>query len=130
MFDIGSTELLLIAVVALLVIGPKDLPRVLNTVGKWIAKARAMTGHIRSGLETMAREAELEDMEKQWAAHNERIKTESGDTGSLLEGEMLPLAAEPEPGEGELSQGTPSSDPDQPVLPLEERASIPPGAGL
>lgn len=94
MFDIGSSELLLIAVVALIVIGPKDLPRVLNQIGKWIAKARAMTGHIRSGLETMAREAELEDMEKQWAAHNDRIMVEHGD-GVTSEHAMLPLGDPP-----------------------------------
>lgn len=95
MFDIGSTELLLIAVVALLVIGPKDLPRVLNTVGKWISKARAMTGHIRSGIETMAREAELEDMEKQWAEHNAKIVADHPDQPP----EMMPLASAPDGGE-------------------------------
>lgn len=89
MFDIGSTELLLIAVVALLVIGPRDLPRVLNTVGKWIGKARAMTGHVRAGLETMAREAELEDMEKQWAAQNAKIMVDHPDEPP----EMMPLVA-------------------------------------
>ena len=52
---------------------PKDLPRVLNQLGKWVAKARAMTRHVKSGLETMAREAELEDMERQWAEHNAKI---------------------------------------------------------
>jgi len=93
-FDIGSSELLLIAVVALIVIGPKDLPRVLNQIGKWIAKARAMTGHVRAGLETMAREAELEDMEKQWATHNDRIMAEHGD-GSAAEHTMLPLTDPP-----------------------------------
>ncbi len=76
MFDIGSSELLLIAVVALLVIGPKDLPRVLHTIGQWMAKARAMTGHFKTGLEAMAREVEIEEMEKQWAAHNDRIMKE------------------------------------------------------
>lgn len=94
MFDIGSSELLVIAVVALIVIGPKDLPRVLNQIGKWIAKARAMTGHVRSGLATMAREAELEDMEKQWAAHNDRIMAEHPD-GAASDHTMLPLADPP-----------------------------------
>ena len=88
MFDIGSSELLVIAVVALLVIGPKDLPRVLNQVGKWIGKARSMTRHFKSGLETMAREAELEDMERQWADHNAKIMADH----PLADGEtMRPL---------------------------------------
>ena len=94
MFDIGSSELLVIAVVALIVIGPKDLPRVLHQIGKWIAKARAMTGHVRAGLETMAREAELEDMEKQWAAHNDRIMAEHPHAGTFDDA-MMPLADPP-----------------------------------
>ena len=50
MFDIGPTELLLIVVVAVIVIGPKDLPLALRTAGKWIGKVRKVSGHFRSGL--------------------------------------------------------------------------------
>ena len=73
MFDIGYSELLLIAVVALVVIGPKDLPNVMRTVGKWVGKARGMARHFRSGIDTMMREAELEEMEKKWREDNDRI---------------------------------------------------------
>ena len=73
MFDIAPTELLLVAVVALVVIGPKDLPRVMRTVGQWVGRARGMARHFRSGIDTMIREAELEDLEKKWKAENERI---------------------------------------------------------
>jgi sec-independent protein translocase protein TatB len=73
MFGIDSTELAVIALVALLVIGPKDLPRVMRYVGNWLAKGRAMTRHVRAGFDTMMREAELEEMQKQWAAQNEAI---------------------------------------------------------
>ncbi|MDQ8758209.1 Sec-independent protein translocase protein TatB [Sphingosinicella sp. LHD-64] len=76
MFGIDSGELLIIAVVALLVIGPKDLPRVMRTVGHWVGRARGMARHFRSGLDTMIREAELEEMEQQWKANNERIMRE------------------------------------------------------
>lgn len=85
MFDIAPTELLIVAVVALVVIGPKDLPRVMRTVGNWAAKARGMARHFRSGLDTMMREAELEEMEKKWKAENERIMRE------------FPAAGEPTP---------------------------------
>src|ERR671921_28286 len=71
MFDIGYSELLLIAVVALIVIGPKDLPRVMRTVGQWVGRARGMARHFRSGIDTMMREAELEEMEKKWREENE-----------------------------------------------------------
>jgi sec-independent protein translocase protein TatB len=77
MFEIGGTELLLIAVVALLVIGPKELPNALRTVGRYTGKARAMTRHLRSGFDEMMRQAELEEMEKQWAEHNRKIIAET-----------------------------------------------------
>ncbi len=73
MFGIDSSEFLLIAVVALLVIGPKDLPRVMRLVGGWVGRGRAMTRHLRSGFDTMMREAEMEEMQKQWAKQNADI---------------------------------------------------------
>ena len=73
MFDIAPTELLIVALVALVVIGPKDLPRVMRTVGQWVGRARGMARHFRSGIDTMIREAELEEMEKRWKEENERI---------------------------------------------------------
>ena len=73
MFDIGFDEMLVIAIVAIIVIGPKDLPLALRTVGRWVAKMRRISGHFRSGIETMIREAELEDMEKKWREQNEAI---------------------------------------------------------
>ncbi len=72
MFGIDSTELLVVAVVALVVIGPKDLPAVLRTVGQWVGRARGMARHFRSGVDTMMREAGLEEKEKKWRAENER----------------------------------------------------------
>ena len=76
MFDIGATELLLIVVVAVLVIGPKDMPLAFRTAGRWIGKMRRLSAHFRTGIDPMVREAELEDMEKQWKAQNEKIMRE------------------------------------------------------
>ena len=73
MFDIASSELMLVVLVALLVIGPKDLPRVLRVVGKWVGKARGVAAHFRSGFDEMVRQSELEELEKKWKAENERI---------------------------------------------------------
>ncbi len=73
MFGIDSSELLVVALVALLVIGPKDLPRVMREIGRWVARGQAMTRHVRSGFDAMMREAELEEMQKVWAAQNEAI---------------------------------------------------------
>ncbi len=95
MFDIGASELLLIVIVAVVVIGPKDLPMALRTAGQWIAKVRRVSGHFRSGIETMIREAELEDMEKKWKAQNEAIMAAHPQTA---EGDMPYEAASAEAG--------------------------------
>ena len=73
MFGVDTTELLIIAVAALIFIGPKDLPRVMRTIGYWVGRARGMARHFTAGVETMMREAELEEMEKKWREENERI---------------------------------------------------------
>ncbi|MDM7927376.1 Sec-independent protein translocase protein TatB [Blastomonas fulva] len=76
MLDIGSTELLMIIIVAIVVIGPKDLPRALYKVGQVIGKAKGVARHFRTGIDAMVREVELEEMEKKWKADNERIMRE------------------------------------------------------
>ena len=76
MFDIAPTELMLVAVVALLVIGPKDLPKAMRFVGQWVGKARGVARQFRSGFDAMVREAELAEMEKKWAEENARILRE------------------------------------------------------
>lgn len=64
MFDIGMSEIVLIAVVALVAIGPKDLPHVLHTAGRWIGKARVLAGEFQHHLDVMVRESEIDDMRK------------------------------------------------------------------
>ena len=65
MLDIGWSEIALIAVVALVVIGPKDLPKVLKTVGIWVRKARMLTRDFQNSVDEMIREADLEDVRRQ-----------------------------------------------------------------
>ncbi|MDJ0276701.1 Sec-independent protein translocase protein TatB [Sphingomonas sp. 2R-10] len=76
MFDIAPTELMVVALVALVVIGPKDLPKAMRLVGHWVGKARGVARQFRSGFDTMVREAELAEMEKKWAEENARIMRE------------------------------------------------------
>jgi sec-independent protein translocase protein TatB len=73
MFDIGASELLLIVIVAVVVIGPKDLPLAMRTAGRWIAKLRRVSGHFRAGIDTMVREAEMEEREREWKERNAAI---------------------------------------------------------
>jgi sec-independent protein translocase protein TatB len=65
MFGIEWSELAVIAVVALIVIGPKDLPRALRTLGIWVRKARAVSREFQSSVEQMVREAELEEVRRE-----------------------------------------------------------------
>ena len=106
MFGVDTSELLLIAVVALIFIGPKDLPRAMRTVGRWVGKVRGMARHFTSGVEAMVRESELEEMEKQWREENERIMREF--PGGADDQVMLPGQA------------------DQASLPLDEPDERPP----
>lgn len=76
MFDIAPSEFMLVAFVALIVIGPKDLPKAMRFVGHWVGKMRGVARQFRAGFDEMVREAELADMEKKWAAENERIMRE------------------------------------------------------
>ena len=64
MFDIGWSELLVIAVVALIAIGPKELPGVLRNVGHWMGKVRRMAADFQSQFQEAMREAEMEDLKK------------------------------------------------------------------
>ena len=114
MFDIAPTEFLIVAIVALVVIGPKELPRVMRTVGQWVGRARGMARHFRSGIDTMMREAELEEMEKKWREENERI---------MREHPMLPEPRDPPDfDDPAMAPDSYSEDPD-PRLPFEDEGA-------
>lgn len=83
MFDIGASELLLVVIVAVIVIGPKDLPLALRTAGKWMAKVRRVSSHFRSGIDAMVREAELEELEREWKERNEAIMKAHPDSAEM-----------------------------------------------
>lgn len=65
MFEIGWSELLLIGIVALIAIGPKELPTVLRTLGQWMSKLRRMASEFQSQFQEAMREAEMADLKKQ-----------------------------------------------------------------
>jgi sec-independent protein translocase protein TatB len=65
MFDLSWTELLVVAVVAIIVVGPKDLPRALRAVGRWTGKARRMARDFRRQFDEALREAELDTIKKE-----------------------------------------------------------------
>ena len=107
MFGVDTTEFILVAVLALIFIGPKELPKVMRTLGYWIGRVRGMARHFTSGIENMMREAELEEMEKKWREENERIMR------------LHPQNAYyPEPGQPD--EMPPLAEIAEPTLPLDE----------
>ena len=107
MFGVDTSELIVVAVLALIFIGPKDLPQALRTVGRFVGQIRGMARHFHSGVEAMIREAELEEMEKKWREENDRIMRE------------YPALAEAQQEEAR------EADPQEPRLPLDLPADIP-----
>ncbi len=76
MFGVDSIELIIVAIAALLFIGPKELPGAMRAVGRWVGKIRGMARHFTSGIDAVIREAELEEMDRKWREENERIMRE------------------------------------------------------
>lgn len=113
MFDLGAFELLIIAVVAVVAIGPKDLPLAMRTAGRWIAKLRRVSGHFRSGIDTMIREAELEEMETKWNAQNEDIMREHPEPEDI----QAPVAASAEAAVEQEQEPASKSEPQLPLPP-------------
>ncbi len=65
MLDIGWWELAVVAMIALIVVGPKDLPRIMRVVGRWAGKARAMAREFQSSVDDMVRESEVAEITKE-----------------------------------------------------------------
>lgn len=128
MFDIAPSELLLVVIVAIVVIGPKDLPLALRTAGRWMGRVRRVSNHFRAGIETMIREAELEEMERKWKEQNAAIMAAhpQGDAAAgqsaqhAADQHMLPLP----PVDPALAPHAPS-DPAPPAEPAPSAAQNP-----
>lgn len=124
MFDVGAGELLVILIVAVIVIGPKDLPLAMRTAGRWIGKMRRISAHFRSGIDAMVREAELEEMEKKWKAQNEEIMRRSA---ALTEAEAgAPVMTGPPPvlEKPSAPEATAPAAPDTPATPARGAADV------
>lgn len=105
---IGGTELIVIGIVALLVVGPKDLPVLMRRVGQALAKARAMASDFRASFDEMARQSELDDLRKEVEA--------------LRQGQtMMPLGAEAHNAFRDIK-----ADLNQPLIPAEPPLPAPP----
>ena len=119
MFGVDTSEFLVVAVIALLFIGPKDLPRMMMQIGRWVGKARGYARHFTSGIENVIREAELEEMEKKWRDENQKIL--AAYPADALYPDPVPAATEG----GPMMTALPPAalDSDQPPLPFEVPAA-------
>ena len=87
MFDIGWSEMAVIALIALIVIGPKELPKAMRSVAKWARKARSLAREFQSGVDDMIREADLDDARQAFDA------TKTFDIGKALEDTVDPTGS-------------------------------------
>jgi sec-independent protein translocase protein TatB len=118
LFDLSMTELLLIGVVALVVIGPKDLPKALRVAGFWVKKARTLSREFQSSVEQMIREAELDEMRQELKKASEidldkEFRQTIDPTGSLAESLKPPEL--PKFSDADLPAGPVSDDGAQPT---------------
>jgi sec-independent protein translocase protein TatB len=116
MFDFAWSEMALIAAVALIVIGPKDLPKVLRTVGVWVGKARAVAREFQSSVDQMVREAELDEVRRtiEKATDVQHMEREiektvdpKGELKEALTPPVLPSLEPPEPLPAVMAPTTP-----------------------
>ena len=124
MLDIAPSEFLLVAIVALVVIGPKDLPKAMRVLGYWVGRARGVARQFRSGFDNMVREAELAEMEKKWAEENRRIMAEHG-AGPVAEVHDTPDASTTRadgaaPASADPAPYAPAEDGGQPAVMVEK----------
>jgi sec-independent protein translocase protein TatB len=113
--EIGATELLVIAAVALIVVGPKDLPLLMRRIGQFMAKMRAMAADFRSSFDEMARQSELDDLRREVDAMRQgRLMEEAAASAGQADLQSV---------FGEIDQGLRASPP--PLIDIEQDEEVP-----
>jgi len=112
MFDLSWSHILIVLIVALVVVGPKDLPKLMRTAGRWIGKARAMADQFRRSFDEMARQSELDELRKEIDAL--RAERPLADVQHAMSQSILP----PDPNPPTAGEG------------LTGSAGVPPAVGL
>jgi sec-independent protein translocase protein TatB len=135
MFDIGWSEMAVIMLVALIVIGPKDLPRLARTLGQWVAKGRGMAREFQRSLEDMAREAELHDVKREIEKVGrmdikksiEKTIDPTGDLGRAFDPTKTASSKTPAKTGAAPNGGAPNGEAKEPTVTKPEVTSEPPG---
>jgi sec-independent protein translocase protein TatB len=131
LFDLGMSELLLIGVVALVFIGPKDLPKALRVAGFWVKKARTLSREFQTSVEQMIREAELDEMRQELKKATEidldkEFRQTIDPTGSLAESlkpPELPKFSDADPPAAPAPEAQPQPVEEMPKTEADESAT-------
>jgi sec-independent protein translocase protein TatB len=135
MFDLSWSHILVVLVVAIVVIGPKDLPRVLRTVGRWTGKVKRMARDFQDQFNEALREAELDtiqkDVEDLAKVDMSDVNTEMAKTSADIMTELNKTTAEPvaAPPAGERAEERPAPAPEETVAPVDSKELVPAAAG-
>ena len=124
MFDISWGKLVIIGVVALIVIGPKELPAVLRTLGQWMGKIRRMAGEFQGQFQEAMREAEMADLKKQFDETTASLNSALDPTG--FKTDMEKLIQDPMALDAASATSTPATPPSDPTAPLATPATAAP----
>jgi sec-independent protein translocase protein TatB len=125
MFDIAWSELALVGAVALIVIGPKDLPKVMRVMGQWTRKARLLAGEFQNNFDELLRQAELDEVRRQVQSVNPGVlkaKVENMIDPKAME---AALRGDPTPTLPTGTQAPPAPPSPVPVAPIGEPVAIP-----
>ena len=126
MFDISWGKLVIIGVVALIVIGPKELPAVLRTLGQWMTKIRRMAGEFQGQFQEAMREAEMADLKKQFDETTSSLNSALDPTG--FKTDMEKLIQDPMALDAASATSTPATPPSDPTAPVATPATVAPEA--
>jgi sec-independent protein translocase protein TatB len=124
MFDISWGKLVIIGVVALIVIGPKELPGVLRMVGQWLGKIRRMAGEFQGQFQEAMREAEMADLKKQFDETTSSLNAALDPTG--FKTDLEKLVQDPMGLDAASATSTPATPPADPSAPLATPATAAP----
>lgn len=117
-FDLSWSHIFLVLIVALVVVGPKDLPKMMRTVGRWTGKAREMANQLRKSFDEMARQSELDELRAEIEAlrhHQPLADIDHKLQQPILPDEMLakPARADAAHEEAQLEPATPETSAEQ-----------------
>lgn len=110
MFDIGWSELLVIGVVAIIVVGPKELPRLMRTFGHYLGKVRHMAADFQRQFEEAVRDSEIDEVRKAMQDFHAEV-SDVTPRGTVDKPLMMPTPAEPEPAAAEVADAAPPASP-------------------